>query len=293
MGGTAAVAGAEGAAVAQLNGGTAQPTGAAAEPFYSTFADADLKGYAENKRWANPEEAVKSYREYEKSRGIPQERLLALPDPALAKPEDWNAVYDRLGRPATPAEYKIPAIEGDEKSAKFTDAMKPILHGIGLTQDQAVKLKTAWDGYITNEAKARDAEQAQREQVDMQELHRVWPGEVFAQREEMARKFGDQIFIPATGGDRAKAIELAGKIEDAIGTSAFLKIFAHGGEKLGEAKFASGNGAPSSFGMTPAGAKARKAELMADKEWGAKALVKGTAQAQELDRLQRIEDSAG
>ena len=60
--------------------------------------------------------------------------------------------------------------------------------------------------------------------------------------------------------------------------------------KLGEANFVDGTSANGLDGMTPAAAKARIAELMADKEWAGKYIQGGSqsAQGRELDALQRI-----
>ena len=74
------------------------------EPWYSTFTDKDLKGYAELNHWKDPEAAARDAREAQKLIGVPKEDLLRVPkDFGVAKPEEIAAVYDRLGRPKTAA----------------------------------------------------------------------------------------------------------------------------------------------------------------------------------------------
>src|SRR5713101_2014833 len=94
---TAAVAPAPSAPAAQPSS-----TPAATEPWYSGFQDKDLKGYAELNHWKDPEAAARDAREAQKLIGVPKEDLLRVPkDFGVAKPEEIDAVYDRLGRPKT------------------------------------------------------------------------------------------------------------------------------------------------------------------------------------------------
>ena len=268
-------------------GANAAPAPAPAPWYGDLSTDPDLKGYAELKAFKTPADALKHARQTEQFVGTPKDLLLKLPKPdadAKAHEEAMGEIYNRLGRPATPAEYKIPAIEGDEASAKFTETMKPILHGIGLSQDQAAKLKTAWDGYIQNEVKAADAARAQQEQLDLTNLHREWPGDVYTQREEMARRAVRTFVNPMVGADQGKAEELLGKIEDSIGTAQFLKLFSSIGEKTGEASFV-GDSRPSGFGMTPAAAQAQLEAYKQDRDWTAAVLAKKQPQFGEWERL--------
>ncbi len=294
MSATAAVSGVPGAnPAAQPNGGApaAQPAAPAA-PWYGDIPDPELKGWAELKAFKSPVDALKTARDAEKLIGVEPNRRLTLPRADAdqkSRDEAMGQIYDALGRPKTPDEYKIPSIEGDEASAKFTATMKPVLHSIGLTQDQALKLKTAWDGYIGEQVKAQEAAQAQQEQVDLQNLHTEWPGDVFTQREEMARR-AVRNFVNPMVKDENEAKELLGQIEDSIGTAKFLKLFSEIGQKTGESRSigfeSQGN---STFGMTPAQAHARLQELKNDKEWGRKVLAnpKGI-EGSEMDRLMQI-----
>jgi hypothetical protein len=268
------------APVAQPNGGA--PAAAPAAPWYAEHVanDPELKGYAELKGWKSPAESIKAARDAEKLIGVPKDELLRLPkDLAAAKPEELDAIYTRLGRPATAADYKLPIVEGGEE---FAGKMAAMLHASGVSQQQAATLATGWNAYIQSTVEATEREQAQREQVDVNQLHQEWPGEVFDQRKEMGRRYVETLVRPIAGDDTP---EVLGKIEDAIGTAMFMKIFASGGEKLGEAPYV-GDSTPGSRTMTPAAAHARIQELKGDAVWS-KAWYNNPKgpEGQEFDRL--------
>src|SRR5258708_5378414 len=94
---------------------TAPPAAAPAgdAPFYSTFDDADLKGFAEVNGLKTPLHAVQQLREAQKLIGVPKDELVRVPK-ADAKQEDWNPIWDRLGRPKEAAEYKLEVPQGDD-----------------------------------------------------------------------------------------------------------------------------------------------------------------------------------
>jgi hypothetical protein len=281
-----------GAPAQQPNGGApaAQPGAQQpAAPWYGDIPDVELKGWTETKAPKAALDALKGWRDSEKLLGVPKDQLLRLPSPTAdqkTRDEAMGNIWKALGRPDAPEGYQIPSIEGDEDSAKFTAAMKPILHGIGLTQPQALQLKTAWDGYIKSQVEEQDRVQAQQEQVDVQNLHKEWPGEVFTQREEMARRAVQQFVNPMVGNP-GEAAELLGQLEDAIGTSKFLKLFSNIGEKLSEGRFIGGE-RPSTFGMTPAQAHNRIVEMRSDRATAEKMMIKGSTEFQEFERLSQI-----
>jgi hypothetical protein len=277
----------QGQGVQPAGGATATASSAAPAPWYGELKDADLKGWADLKALKSPEDAIKYARDTEKFVGVPKDELLRLPkDLSAAKPEELDALYTRLGRPAAPTDYKLPVVEGGEE---FAGAMAPVLHAAGLSQAQATKIAEGYTAFMNKAVEAQNAAQAQQEQVEVAQLHREWPGETFNQRQEMARRAVSQFVMPTVGGDRAKAEEVLGKIEDAVGTATFLKLFSGIGEKVGEGSFVGGDKPSQGFGMTPAQADAALKEKTGDREWRTRYLnnPKGP-EAQEFDRLSRI-----
>lgn len=83
---------------------------------------------------------ARSFINAQKLLGGPRDQLLQLPL-ATDPPEAWNAVYDRLGRPAAPDKYeladpdKLP--DGLELSAEGKTRFATRAHELGLTQKQA------------------------------------------------------------------------------------------------------------------------------------------------------------
>lgn len=294
---TNGVAGAASATSASPNGGAsaAQPaaSSASATPWYGDVsADPDLKGWVETKNFKTPADALKSYRDAEKLLGVPKERLLKLPDKQFAKPEEYDPAYKALGWPEKP-EYQLP--QGMEKT-DFASAVMPLLHQAKLTQSQFETLAPLWNTFIENQVAAGDAEKqkadeaaAAQEQIDIESLKREWPGNIFEERKQMAQTAVRQFLAPFVK-DSEELAGLLNKLDDAWGPSKVMKLFSNIGEKVGEGKFTGDpNAQRREFGMTPAQAKARKDELMADKTWAAKALNPKSAEAAELDRLQRLE----
>lgn len=242
----------------------------AAAPWYGDLSsDPDLKGWAELKKLDSPVAALKYGRDTEKFVGVPKDQLVRLPGPD-AKPEDWNPVYDRLGRPAKPEDYQIPAVEGGEE---FTAAARGKLHEIGLNQRQVTALTQWWNEYMTNGAQKVDAAEAQEQAIAEQErqrteaadiaaLHQEWPGDEYARREEMGRRAFRDFVAPFAG---EKAAEFMDKMEGALGTGNFLRFMANIGASIGEAKFA-GDTSSSRY-QTADAARAELEEKKQDKEW--------------------------
>jgi hypothetical protein len=276
------------AATPSPGAGQAAPAQTTEPPWYSGFKDAALKGYAELNHWKDPEAAAKDAQEAQKLIGVPKEDLLRVPrDFGVAKPEELDAIYTRLGRPKTAAEYNLPKVEGGDE---FAGKMAPLLHTAGLNQRQVDVIANGWNSYINESVAAQERAQEQQEQLDMEELHKEWPGETFNHKQELARRAVREFIVPLVGEKIAgeKASEILGKVEDAIGTSAFMKLFALIGEKAGvEDKFV--DGGRNGFDMSPAAARARIDMLKLDREWSAKVIANpGGPERQEWDRLIRI-----
>lgn len=66
---------------------------------------------------------------------------------ADAKPEDWNDVWSKLGRPEKPQDYKFAekydGYEMDDADKSYRDGMAPALHRIGLNQWQVSEIEKA------------------------------------------------------------------------------------------------------------------------------------------------------
>lgn len=111
----------------------------------------DLRGNESLKKFKGIDNLAKSYVELEKHVGgtikIPQD---------TAKPEEWDAFYNKIGRPEKPEGYgfvkpeNLPA--GVEWSDEMAGAFSALAHKNGLTKHQANELIGFWTGLVTKQA---------------------------------------------------------------------------------------------------------------------------------------------
>lgn len=257
------------------SGQTGQPgtgTAPAGGEWHAGIADAELRGYVQTKGWKDPASLADSYRNLEKLQGVPQDRLLKLPE----KPDDpaWDTVHTKLGRPEKPELYEL---KGDEAMVK---RMSAAMHKAGVPKSAAQALNAEWDAYV-NELIATDtAERQQKDAADLAALRGEWGGD-FEKNSELGRRAGREFGLSA---------EQFNAISGALGSGATLKLFAAIGGKLGEAGpfDPNGSGGNGGFGMTKEAAQARITALKADKDWTASYLNGDAAKRAEMDRLHTI-----
>lgn len=237
----------------------------------------DVKGYVQNKGFKDPAQVVDAYRNFEKLKGVPQERLLTLPDKEDSP--DWNSVYTKLGKPASASEYKIAAPEGQD--GKFAEWAKGVFHGANLSNKQAEMIAAKWNEHLAQTKNEQAL--AYKNQADQEEnaLKKEW-GAAHGQNIELAKKAAQTFGIDPDTMD---------KMESVLGYGKFMKMMQNIGSKLGEDSFvspSSGNNGGKFNVMTPQAAHDKIKTLMADKEW-AKKYVSGDASArQEFEHLHRM-----
>ena len=248
----------------------AAPTGS----WTDAITDTEARGFIELKGWKSPDELVKSYRNLEKLQGTAKVPLPTGPEDA----EGYARVYDALGRPKTAEEYGLKAPEG--VPPEFTQAAAAKFHEAGLNTQQAQAV-TAWynEQVAAQTAAAQQAMQVQTEN-DLKALRSEW-GSAYDENTEAGRRAARQFGLDA---------EALGKMEQAMGTGPLLKFMAQVGRGLGEGKFVSGDEG-GQFGLTPAAATARIAELKGDPAWLGRWAAGGVKERNELARLTEIQVS--
>lgn len=250
-------------------GGAPPPAAGSDAPWYAGFEDAALRGKAEANGWKSPEDAVKNYATLEKHLGVPADRLLKLPEAADAP--EWKEIRTKLGwpeAPAKPEDYGIQAGEGG--NAEFATGMSKLLHETGISKDQAAKLVTGWDGIQKALMDAEAARLASEDQAGLAELRTKW-GQQYDGSVALARRAGQELSTVA-----GLTPEQLNAMEGAVGTAAFLRLFAAAGSQNNkEGAFHGAEGAGSSTGvmMSPDVAKAEIERLKGDPEFGA-AMIK-------------------
>lgn len=261
-------------AISQSTDNTPAPAAAPAPGnWYDGIQDQDLLGYVQNKGWKDPMELANGYRNLEKLVGV--DKLPMPKDDADA--EGWQRVYDRLGRPSSAEDYKLPVPDGD--SGEFAKAAAGKFHELGLSGKQAQELANWWNS--TQQEKMQGLAQQQQQQADAElgELQKEW-GQAYEENVELGRRAAREYGLNA---------DTLGKIEGAIGTKGLMELMAKIGRSQGEASFVQGD-APGKggFGMTPAAAQQRIAALKADPSWTAKYLNNDVDAKGEMARLMSL-----
>ena len=239
-------------------------------------ADADTAAFIGTKAWKAPADAVKSYRELEKFVGADKAgRAVVLPTDDT--PEAWAPIYDRLGRPKSPADYGLKVEPGSD--TKFLDAATAKFHSLGLNTRQAAELAQWYSSFSAEHGSAAEAAEQAALEAEHQQLARDWgTGPEAAMRTELAKRAA-----VALGLDEA-AIDALQKV---AGYSKTMKAIAKVGDMLRE-HGAEGMEELGSFTQTPEGAKAKRATLMADREWTRRAMVPNSAEWQQLQKLDAV-----
>lgn len=241
-------------------------------------ADADpvLVGHAQNAGWQSPLDAVKSHRELQQLLGADRAgRTITVPaDEADAK--GWEQVFTKLGRPANPQDYGITAPEGADPA--FSQAAAAQMHALGLSKVQAQKLVSWWNEHAKGVGDAQTAADAERFTAEDAQLTKDWGAER-PMRTELARRAAQKL------GWSAEDIS---RMEKVAGFAKTMKTFAQIGDMLREHGM-EGLGDIGGFGTTPEGAKAKRAQLLADSEFRTKAMADSkSSQWAEIQRLDRI-----
>ena len=197
-------------------------------PFYDSFTNPELKTWTGAKGFKSPETMAESLLNMEKLMGAPKDRLLKLPE--KSDDPEWGNVFEKLGRPKTAAEYNIPLPEGDP--GVFAGKAKEAMFKHNLTADQAKGLAEWWNAEGAAMQEASENELVMKSDAELKQLHAEW-GSLATEKEAIARAAAKEFFN--LDGDAMTAVERS------MGSRAFMEAMVKIGEKLGEAKFITGD----------------------------------------------------
>jgi hypothetical protein len=254
-------------------GNPAPEAGAQQGQWFETFQDASIKEWAATKGWKSPESAVQSAWHLEKLMGADKAGRGVIWPKDENDVDGWKAVYTKLGRPETPEGYDVKLPEGSDDT--YLKSILPALHEAGVPKSKMQKILETHEAFAAKYQEQQENEWAEASNKQFESLQKEW-GNDFERNSEMARRATRMAGISK---------EQAEAIEKVLGVDGAAKMFAVFGENYVE------HASPGHFntgGDTSASAKARIAELKADKEFGVK-ILNGDANAKaEWDKLHKI-----
>lgn len=254
---------------------TSTPTAPATQPInWLNGADETTLGYVQNKGWTEPSQVLDGYRNLEKLLGADKAGNAVIIPKADADPKEWNAIYDRMGRPTGPDGYNVKFPE--HTTADFQTGILAKAHELGLTKAQAEGLfgdMTARSEAIVSSMQAARQEAFVRDDAA---IRAEW-GQAYTQNLAQAQAAARGLGLDAATID---------KISEALGHKGTMTLLQQIGVKLGEDTFVTGD-KTESFGnaMTPGQAKAEIQSLMGDRNFTTR-YMSGDAEAKaKMERL--------
>ena len=212
-------------------------------------------GYVQNKGWDSPLQMMQSYQELEKFKGADEKSLIKIPEDPDS--EDWAALYSRLGRPDTAAEYGLEMPDGMDAAEAIKSGFEEDAHAAGLNKAQT---KALFDGYNTrNAALAAEILEAQKleQETEIAELRKKWGEKGFNEREDMAKRMFRSL---------GTTDETSTQLEQLLGSAGLIRHYADLYERTtGKDGFVNSDGdASTGYGSTIEQVKASKETLLAE-----------------------------
>lgn len=259
------------------NLGVSAPSGA------TSWHRADFADLVTAKGWKGPDDVLKSYAELEKFRGAPPDRLIRLPE----KPDDpaWTEIRSRVGLrgPDRPEDYELAAMDGLPK--ELADRFAKKAHELGVPKEMLRALAAENDAITREYMQQQDGLVRSRIEDLEREMSQVH-GQRYAEVNELAVRELQRLGIePAV----VEEIETTLAARSPAALRAVRQLLIDVGMARREAPFH--EGATLRMPVTGESAAARLKSLQQDPEWVAKALTRGTPQAEE--RIALIAASTG
>ncbi len=274
-----------GAPAAQALNAVESPASPPAAPaaWYSSYDEKD-QGVIAQHGWATEnghKDMFGAYKHLLDMRGVPAEQLLKLPAKE-AEAKEWDAVYDRLGRPKTAAEYNYKAPEGVQLDLDRMGSVTEAAHAAGLNSAQLSTILDAAVKWESDKLAQIQREQDQKDETELRKLERDW-GSTAKTKTEYARQA-----LERCGADG----EVLGILQDALGKAGALRFFANIGERFQEASFPSaGNtfGTKNSDAVAPMDAKMERNKLVASIQSDAKRFqLYKSGKGEDYERMARL-----
>lgn len=235
-GGTAAATGAGTAAAgtggsaqaATTNGAAAGAAAGATNQDWTAGLNDEMRGYVQTKGFKDTSAVVEAYRNYEKLQGVPQERLLKIPENLDS--DEGRSIFERLGKPKEKAGYTI-AIPKEYGDDKLAEEFRELAYKGNLTQKQAEGLVGWWNSRNAEAIKANTLNSQTQATKAEENLKRDW-GNAYDQNKEIALSGA---VVMGLDDNQVQALART------LGPDGAMKLLHKFGSATGEHAFVSGN----------------------------------------------------
>lgn len=217
------------------------------------------KEFVTKKGFKDPNQIIESYTNLEKRMGAPADEIFRIGKEPT--PEDIGKIYDRLGRPETPDNYKLESGENDIPG--LVDWLKSSAHENGLNNDQVNKMYSEFNEHIgkLNADAVAKIESTNRESLEA--LKRE-SGTAWERNNELATRAAD--YLGMSEG-------MLTAVRDAGMSAEMLQILSKAGSMMAEGQMigANANDARAHMGgMTLQEAQSKKSQLMGDSNFNSR-----------------------
>ena len=217
-------------------------------------SDDNTADFVRTKGWGDLDAVIRSYQNLESMLGNDRAgRTVTLP-----KDEDdadgYDALYERLGRPASPDGYDFDALPGELVDEGLLGWFREAAHGAGLSARQAVTLFDAWRVMAADRAQAAQHTRQQAQDDAVEALRDKW-GDDFDRQMTAARQAAQRF-----GGEQLDALQ------HTLGLAPVTEILARVGAAMSEDSLPVGEGR-NAFGLSPAEARAGYEQRKADPDF--------------------------
>jgi hypothetical protein len=244
--------------------------GQSAASWVDTLPD-DVKEYVGGKGFKDPADVVNSYRNLEKLRGVPADRLLKLPE-KTDDPAAMAEVYAKLGRPEAADKYTRAL--GDDFNDDVFKGIAAKAHELGLSDKQFAGLQEVTAGLA-----GQLQEQQDKASAEAFDAWKKQNGDGFnaAARAMAQAGVNEEQLAGILSGDKTQLYSFLAKM----------------GGMIGEGQITQGAPGNGSFNMTPAQAKMKVAELFGDKDFMDKYTSRNSAiRAPAIARMEELQKLA-
>jgi hypothetical protein len=280
--------------VASTPASTAVSTTVSTTPRWFDSLDDGLKNYINARGLAEKDpatafaETAKAHQEAQAYIGVPADRLVRLPA-AGAPPEEWDAVYEKLGYSKNADDYKLEGLkfpDGKDVPPALVDHIRSQALALKLSPAGAKQLADQTVAFTANQNTTQTSEQQIEAATAAERLRQSWGPNYQANITIADRAY--TAIMAAAGFDQATMSASIQKLREVQGTEGVMQMLLAVGQRISEDSFTSGFRTPADPNALIASvdqAKARKAELLADADWAKRFAAGGSAEVREMAAL--------